>query len=111
MTALKAAAIQVATDISSVEFNRLFFENGGKPGTVLTHASKIDDAEKDAYIEAWRSKFSGLQNAHKVAFLDQGVGIADSSGSSSQKDMELVGQRTFTMDEILMIFRVPKPLL
>lgn len=109
MTPLKAVATQVATDLSSVEFNRLFFENGGKPWTIFKHNAKIDWSVRDKYIANWKEQFGGLKNAHKVAFLDQGIDIVDFS--ANQKDMELVSQRQFTMDEVLMIFRVPKPLM
>lgn len=108
-TPLKAVAAQVAMDISSVEYNRLFFENGGRPGTVLKHEKKIDDNVREKYLAKWKENFVGLKNANKVAFLDQGIELQDFS--ANQKDMELTTQRTFTMDEVLMIFRVPKPLL
>lgn len=109
MTPLKAVATQVAMDLSSVEYNRLFFENGGRPWTVLKHEKKIDDDVKAKYLAKWKANFVGLKNSNKVAFLDNGVTLEDFS--ANQKDMELVWQRTFTMDEVLMIFRVPKPLL
>ena len=109
MTPLKAVSTQVATDLSSVEFNRLFFENGWKPWTIFKHNAKIEWKTRDKYIAKWKEQFAWLKNAHKVAFLDQWIEIVDFS--ANQKDMELVSQRTFTMDEVLMIFRVPKPLM
>lgn len=108
-TPLKAVATQVAMDMASIEYNRLFFENGWRPWTVLKHEKKIDENIRDAYLRKWKENFVWLQNSNKVAFLDQGIELQDFS--SNQKDMELTNQRVFTMDEILMIFRVPKPLM
>lgn len=109
MTPLKAVANQVAMDYSSIEFNRLFFENWWKPWTVLKSASKIDENIRDKYLQKWKDNFVWLKNSNKVAFLDQWIELQDFS--SSQKDMDLTNQRQFTMDEVLMIFRVPKPLM
>lgn len=109
MTPLKAVANQVAMDLAAVEFNKLFFENGWRPWTILSHEKKINAEERDEYLAKWKANFVGLKNAHKVAFMDQGIKVEDHS--SSQKDMDLANQRTFTMDEVLMAFRVSKPIL
>lgn len=109
MSPLKAAASQMAMDLASIEYNRLFFENGWKPGTVLKSPVKIDPEVRDKYLRKWKENFVGLQNSNKVAFLDQWIDIQDMS--ATQKDMELTNQRTFTRDEILMMFRVWTPIL
>ena len=109
MTPLKAVATQVATDLASVEFNRLFFENGWKPGTILKHRDKIKPEIKDKYISKFKSDYMGLWNSHKLAFMDQWIEIE--TLNVNQKDMEMTAQRMFTIDEVLMIFRVPKPIL
>lgn len=109
MTPLKAVSNQVAMDQASIEFNKLFFENGWRPWTVLQHEKKIPKEDRDAYLAKWKANFVWLKNAHKVAFMDQWITIKDFS--STQKDMDLSAQRTFTMDEVLMTFRIPKPIL
>lgn len=109
MTPLKAAASQMAMDLASIEYNRLFFENGWRPWTVLKSAVKIDESIRDKYLAKWKQNFVWLQNSNKVAFLDQWIELQDFS--SNQKDMELTQQRTFTRDEILMMFRVWTPIL
>jgi len=109
MTPLKAVSNQVAMDMASIEFNKLFFENGWRPWTILKHEKKIKQEEKDAYLAKWKANYVWLKNSHKVAFLDQWVDVKDFS--STQKDMDLSAQRTFTMDEVLMAFRVSKPIL
>ena len=109
LSPLKAVATQVAMDMSSVEYNRLFFDNGGRPGVVFKKQEAIDTEVKEKFIRSWKLNFGGLKNSNKVAFLDQWVDIHDFS--QNQKDMDFVNQRTFTKDEVLMAFRVPKPLL
>ena len=109
MTPLKAVASQVATDLASVEFNRLFFENGGKPGTILKHSQKIKEEVRDKYLSNFKKDYMGLNNSHKIAFMDQWIEVE--TLSVNQKDMEMTAQRQFTIDEVLMIFRVPKPIL
>lgn len=109
LTPLKAIATQMAMDLSSIEYNRLFFDNWGRPWVVFKHGSKIEDETKSKFLRSWKTNFWGLQNSNKVAFLDNGVDIHDFS--QNQKDMDFVNQRTFTKDEILMAFRVPTPFL
>ncbi len=109
LTPLKAVATQVAMDMSSIEYNRLFFDNGGRPGVVFKKQESIDTEVKEKFIRSWKNNFGWLKNSNKVAFLDQWVDIHDFS--QNQKDMDFVNQRTFTKDEVMMAFRVPKPLL
>jgi len=108
-TPLKAAAVQVSMDLASVEFNNIFFKNGARPGTVLSHEKSIDEEERNKYLREFKREFGGLGNSFKSIFVDNGIKI--DSFAVNQKDMEFTEQRKFTMDEILMMFRVPKPLL
>lgn len=109
MTPLKAVASQVATDLASIEFNKMFFENGWKPGTIIKHTWEIDDDVKDKYIAKFKNDFMWIKNSHKVMFADRWIELE--SLNVSQKDMEVVWQRQFTMEEVLMVFRVWKPIL
>lgn len=109
MTPLKAVASQVATDLASVKFNKMFFENGWKPWTVLSSEVKIDTDVKKKYIAKFKQDFMWIDNSHKVMFADQWIKI--DAFNVSNKEMESTQQRTFTMDEVLMMFRVPKPIL
>lgn len=108
-TPLKAVAAQIATDLASVEYNKMFFENGWKPGTIIKHQKEIDKNVRKKYIEEFKREFMGLENQHKVMFADNWIEVQ--TFSTSNKEMEWVSQRTFTMDEVLMAFRVPKPIL
>ena len=49
-----------------LEYNRLFFENGGRPGTVLKHQKEIKPEVREKYLAKWKENFVGLKNANKV---------------------------------------------
>lgn len=104
-----AIAKQQIMDMMAVEYNYLFFKEGGKPGTILKTDKKIDEDAKKRIIDKWNTFFAGLRNSHKTAILDQGLEYQ--STTIGQKDLEFVGQREFTREEILMMFGVPRPLL
>lgn len=102
-------AKQQLMDMMSVEYNYLFFKEGGKPGTILTTDKKVDEDIKKRIIDKWNTFFAWLRNSHKTAVLDQWLKYQ--STTIGQKDMELVKQREFTRDEILAMFWVSLPLL
>lgn len=104
-----AVAKQQIMDMMAVEYNYLFFKEGGKPGTILTTEKSIDGDAKQAIISKWNRFFAGLRNSHKTAILDKWLKYQ--ATTVGQKEMEFSKQREFTREEILGMFGVPLPLL
>lgn len=108
---VEAAQWAISTDNEAREWNYRFFKNSAKPDGVLTTGGDgALDADELARIRAeWDATYQGSSNASKVAIL--GGGLTWTEISRSQKDMDFVNQRTFSRDEILSLFRVPKAII
>lgn len=104
-----AVAKQQVMDMMAIEYNYLFFKEGGKPGTILQTEKSIDNDEKTRIVSKWNNFFAGLRNSHKTAILDKWLNYK--STTVGQKEMEFSKQREFTREEILGMFGIGLPLL
>jgi HK97 family phage portal protein len=109
MGTIEAAAIAIDTDDYASQWNRNFFYNSASPDVVLETEKSLTTEQYNRIKVAWESKYQGVANAHKFAILEGG--LKANKTSMSQKDMDFLESRRFSMTEILAIFRVPKALL
>lgn len=100
---LMANALMLAK--GSENFGTKFFENGARPGVVLTHPAKLSQPAYERLRNSWESRHQGLENAHRVAILEEGMGI-EQIGIPPQ-DAQFLETRKFQRSEIASIFRVP----
>ena len=111
MGIVQAAAFAIDTDNEARAWNLNFFKNGARPDGILTTDgdSAMDPAEYKRLQEEWNEEHGGSSNAHKLAVLSGGLKYQEIT--RNQKDMDFLGQRTFSRDEILALFRVPKTII
>lgn len=106
---MQAVAIQMDMDLTATRWNYTFFKNGGSVKDTLTTDQKVSDEYKTRLSTKWRNEFQWVNNAHKLAVLDQWLKYE--SLSPSQKEMDFVESRRFTRDEVFAIFKVPQSIL
>lgn len=106
---LHAARYEADADLSSIIWNANFFKHGAIPSGSLTVDGFLDKEKADIIRDNLKEMYSGKDNAHKIMVL--GKGQSYNQISPKQKDMDFVGQRTFSRDEILAIFNVPKSVI
>ena len=106
---VEAAALAIDIDTYSATWNRNFFYNSATPSAVLETEQTLTKEQFDNLRVQWEAKYSGIDNAHKTAILEGGLTFKQAG--LSQKDMEFLAQRTWSRDEILGIFRVPRTVL
>ena len=82
-----------------------FFNNGSKPGGVLTAPGNISQESVDSIKEYWESNFSG-DNVGKIAIL--GDGLKYEAMAVTAKDAELVDQLRMTDEDIAKCFHMPR---
>ena len=111
MGIVQAAMWAIETDNEARNWNYRFFKNSAKPdGYLTTPGDAAPDSDELLRIRAeWESTHGGSDNASRVAIL--GGGLKWEAIASSAKDMDFVNQRTFSRDEILSLFRVPKTIV
>lgn len=97
--AREAMGLALATE----EFGARFFGNGARPGGVLEHPGVVKDPEK--LRESWNKVYQGTKNSHKVAVLEEGMKYHEIG--MSPEDSQFLQTRSFQLNEICRIFRVP----
>jgi len=86
-------------------FGTKFYANGARPGVVLKHPGKLSDAAYARLRNSWEARHQGVDNAHRVAILEEGMGVEE-IGIPPQ-DAQFLETRKFQRGEIAAIFRVP----
>lgn len=96
----------IGMGLSVTEYGARFFGNGAKPGGVLEHPGRLKDAKQiDSLRDQWNDIHKGLNNAHRVAILEEGmtykqIGIPP-------EDAQFLETRAFQRQEMAAIFGVP----
>ena len=106
---MQAIAIQAEMDNTANKWNWNFFKNGWSVKDILSSDQTVSPENKERFINKWKKEYQWVNNAHKVAFLDNWVKYQ--SIWASQKELDFVESRRFTRDEILAIYKVPKSVI
>lgn len=91
--------------MATEEFGARFFGNGARPGAVLEHPSKLSDQAEKRLRISWNSRHQGLENAHRVAILEEGMKLHEIG--IPPEDAQFLETRKFQVNEIARWFRVP----
>lgn len=106
---MQAVAIQAEMDKTANTWNWNFFKNGWSVRDVLSTDQPMKSENKERLISEWKNKYQWVNNAHKIAILDNWLKY--NSQSPSQKELDFVESRRFTRDEILSIYKIPKSII
>lgn len=109
MGVVEASYYAIATDNEVKKWNLNFFKNSARADGFLTKETAMTQDELEKLRAQWNNQYGGSANAHKVGILSGGLKWQDIT--RSQRDMDFIEQRRFSRDEILALFRVPKPVL
>ncbi len=93
----------VGMTLACEEYGASFFANGANPGGVLEHPGVLKDPSKAR--ESWNSVYRGVNNAHKIAVLEEGmkyqqIGIPP-------EEAQFLETRKFQINEIARLYRIP----
>lgn len=104
---LKIARDALGAAIAARDHSARYFKNGARPGGVLEHPGpgKLSDQSRKNMKESWERIHKGLENAHKVAILEEGVKYQ--GFTSNARDAQLLETREFDAREVANIFGVP----
>lgn len=110
MGIVEAASWSIDTDNEIREWNYNFFKNSARPdGILYSDGGAVDQTDYNRLSAQWKQEHQGSENVGKIAILSGGIKWQEIT--RSQKDMDFVNQRTFSRDEILSLFKVPKSVL
>lgn len=91
--------------IAARDHSARYFANGARPGGVLEHPAKLTDQARRNMRESWDRVHRGLENAHKVAILEEGTKYQ--GFASNARDAQLLETREFDAREVANILGVP----
>ena len=82
-----------------------FFANGQRPSGVLENAGLLDEEAVKRMRASWDEIHSGVDNAHRIAILEQGTKF--NILSIDPEKAQLLESRVFSVEEVARIFRMP----
>lgn len=103
--AREALALAKATE----KFGASWFGNGSRPGGVLTHPNKLTPEAKTRLKESWESAQRGLDNASRVAVLEEGIEWKQIG--VPPEDSQFLETRGFQLSEVARLYNVPLHML
>lgn len=108
-TPLTAAGPDIVASRNAAMANNKFYENGAVPGGVIEVPNTLDDKDFDELKAQWREMHQGVNNAYRVAILEQGAKFV--SISPTTKDQQYVEQRQFTSESVREAWTFPRFML
>lgn len=91
--------------IAAQQHGAVLFRQGGQIAGVLTHPGEIGKEATDSIAQSWREVHSGVQNAHKIAVLEEGMKFEKIAMTS--EDAQFLQTRQFQVIDIARIYRMP----
>lgn len=91
--------------MATEEFGAKWFNNFARPGGVLEHPGKLSDPAKEYLSKSWKKMHAGLNNAHSVAILEEG--LKWSQVGMNADDAQFLQTKQYQVTDIARIFRVP----
>lgn len=102
---ISLARQSIALGLGMEEYSARFFGNASTPRGVLTTDGQLDDEAAKKLKSRWEQAQGGLDQAHRVAVLEDGLTF-DSIGLSAE-DAQLIEGREFGVDEVARWFNLP----
>jgi HK97 family phage portal protein len=91
--------------MAAQRFGSIFFRNGSTPHVALEVPGRMSEPARKNLRDSWERAHAGLDNAHKVALLEEGVKVQQYSIRA--KDAQLLETRSFEIREVANWFGLP----
>lgn len=110
MGVVQANSDYIATDESTSKFTKNFFANNAGLSGVLNIKGEVTKGAFKKFSRAWREKYQGVDNAGKVAIVRDSDAEFTKVGLGLD-ELNMAELRKMTIDDVLLAFKVPLPLL
>lgn len=107
LDAVKTAAKTIGLAIATEQFGTKLFENGARPGGMLTPrsgAQTLTKEQRDELKALWAANYQGSINAHKTVMLP--FDMEFTAVHSTANEAQWIESRKFLIEEICRFFRV-----
>lgn len=95
----------IGLSLAMEEYGSRFFANGSRPSGVLKHPRTVSPEARDRIKNDWERLHQGLDNAQRVAILEEGVEWQQVG--LPMEDTQFLEGRKFQVTEMARILRVP----
>jgi len=104
------APVAIAQDViglalATQQHGGVLFRQGGQVGGVLKFPGQLSNEAAQRIANSWRETHSGVQNAHKVAVLEEGG--AYEKIAQTNEDSQFLETRRFQVNDIARLYGVP----
>ncbi len=99
----------IGLSLASEKYGAKFYDNNAKPGGVLEHPNQLGDVAHERLKAGWESSHKGLDQAHRIAILEEGMSYKQIS--ISPNDAQFLETRKYQRSEIAGLYRVPAHLI
>jgi HK97 family phage portal protein len=86
------------------QFGATFFKNNARPAAVLEHPGQLGDKAQENLRTSWEAIHSGLENAHRLAILEEGMKMHEVG--IPPDDAQFLQTRKFQIPEIGRMYRM-----
>lgn len=100
-----ALASDLAQSTAQGAWQAAMYRNAAQPGGIIKMPRKMQDTEWESLVERWRMQHVGVQNAGRIAVLEEADFIPL---TYTQKDMQFVESRNLTRQAIFDAYGFPK---
>ena len=107
---IQAGMDVIQTDEYSTQFTRNFFANNAGVTGVLSLKGEVSKNAFQKFVRAWRDKYEGVDSAGKVAIVRDTEAEFKKIGLGLN-ELDMKALKEMTIDEVLMMFRVPRPMV
>lgn len=107
LDAINLAAKTIGLSMATEEFGSKFFENGGRPGGIITTkpgTTPLSAEQRNEIKTLWAAQHQGSKNAHKTVMLPFDLDFT--SVSTNANEAQWIESREFIIKEICRFFRV-----
>ncbi len=91
--------------VATRDYGARFFRNSATPRIALEFPPGIEDAQAQRVVDRWSGMHAGIENAHKVGMLREGVKVH--SYSASARDSQMIENIEFDAVDVANIFGLP----
>lgn len=87
----------IGGQLGTHKFANVYYKNSARPSAVIEVPNRLGDRAFKNLQASWRSMYSGLDNAHRVAILEQGATL--NPFAVNARDAQALETRKFTLTE------------
>mgnify|MGYP000639576811 FL=1 len=102
---IEAARESIGLGLAADQFGGSFFGNGANVSAILTHPGRLSDEAYKRLMASWARRYSGMDNSHKTAILEEGMNLQ--KVSISPQESQFLETRKFGVEDIARFFRIP----